>query len=947
MAGINKNFVVKNGLEVASNLIIADDTVKQVGIATTSLGYTLHVNGGIGVTDIYVTGIITSANLSVQGAVSFNDFSANTANIGILNASTLIYTPGIGSFSQLNIGTGGTSLKVTNAGFVGIGTTDPNSTLSVIGNVGVTGVVTTRNLNATGVGTIATLNSTTGTITTLTNTTLRSTTANATTGYIVTGVTTNFTSTNATATNLTGTAATITTLRSTTETTDTLNAVSGVVTSISGTNLVYSGVSTFTNGPVLIGSGTSTGTADQDLQVTGSAYFSGNLGLGLTNPTNKLNVSGNASVTGIFTATTFSGNVNAGVGTITNITNTNLTGTAATITTLNSTTGNITTLTSTTANATTGYIVTGVTTNFTSTNATATNLTGTAATITNITSTNGSITNITGTAATITTLRSNTSVTTGTLNAVAGVVTTISGSNASYTNINATHINATGIITATSFFGNGLGITSITASPAGSNKQIQFNNGGFTGGTPQLFYDFSNNRIGLGSDVPATSLDLYGNATTEALFVRNTSRPQGYVLSGVSASNYGRFAYYDGSAYGTLYINEGGGNVAISTTILTGTTSQAFQVNSGGYFNGKVGIANTNPAGGLEISTAGSTTVAQLTLSGTTNNWINLSATGSAAPSFTTRSAGTKFVLYNTLSGSAADIALGTDSATLWNSVQNTSSSFKWYGGTTLAGTLTGAGAFTAVGAIQGTTLTSTVATGTAPLTVTSTTQVPNLNASLHEGYATATAATGNTVVRRDASGNFNAGTITATLSGTATQVSNTLTLNTSGTGLSGSTTFNGSGASTFTVTSNATSANTASAIVARDASGNFNAGTITGNLSTSVLTNYTDAINALGNVTGTTNINLASGNFITATVTGTTSFTFTTGVATGAASFTLLLTNDAVAGRTVSWPAGVKWPAGSAPSRTTTANAVDLWTFFTPNNGTTWYGAISLYDLK
>lgn len=60
----------------------------------------------------------------------------------------------------------------------------------------------------------------------------------------------------------------------------------------------------------------------------------------------------------------------------------------------------------------------------------------------------------------------------------------------------------------------------------------------------------------------------------------------------------------------------------------------------------------------------------------------------------------------------------------------------------------------------------------------------------------------------------------------------NTLTLNVSGTGLSGSTTYNGSAAATFTVTSNATSANTASAIVARDASGNFTAGTITAALS-------------------------------------------------------------------------------------------------------------------
>lgn len=57
-----------------------------------------------------------------------------------------------------------------------------------------------------------------------------------------------------------------------------------------------------------------------------------------------------------------------------------------------------------------------------------------------------------------------------------------------------------------------------------------------------------------------------------------------------------------------------------------------------------------------------------------------------------------------------------------------------------------------------------------------------------------------------------------------------TLTLAVSGTGLSGSASFtaNQSGNTTFTVTSNATSANTASAIVARDASGNFSAGAIT-----------------------------------------------------------------------------------------------------------------------
>lgn len=86
-----------------------------------------------------------------------------------------------------------------------------------------------------------------------------------------------------------------------------------------------------------------------------------------------------------------------------------------------------------------------------------------------------------------------------------------------------------------------------------------------------------------------------------------------------------------------------------------------------------------------------------------------------------------------------------------------------------------------------------------------------------------------------------------------------TLTMNTSGTGLSGSTTYNGSGAATFTVTSNATNANTASTIVARDASGNFSAGTITATLSGNAST-ATSATSATTATTATTATNLAGG---------------------------------------------------------------------------------------
>ena len=71
--------------------------------------------------------------------------------------------------------------------------------------------------------------------------------------------------------------------------------VSGVNIS-SGTNINITGVSTFTTGPVLIGSGTSTGTASQPLQVTGGAYVSGAVGVGITNPQYKLDISGGSQI---------------------------------------------------------------------------------------------------------------------------------------------------------------------------------------------------------------------------------------------------------------------------------------------------------------------------------------------------------------------------------------------------------------------------------------------------------------------------------------------------------------------------------------------------------------------------------------------------------------------------------------------------------------------------
>ena len=55
---------------------------------------------------------------------------------------------------------------------------------------------------------------------------------------------------------------------------------------------------------------------------------------------------------------------------------------------------------------------------------------------------------------------------------------------------------------------------------------------------------------------------------------------------------------------------------------------------------------------------------------------------------------------------------------------------------------------------------------------------------------------------------------------------------------------------------------------------------------------------------------------------------------------FTLILTADGTA-RTITWPGSVKWPSGTGPTLTSTNNKVDILSFVSPDNGTTWYGFI------
>ena len=109
----------------------------------------------------------------------------------------------------------------------------------------------------------------------------------------------------------------------------------------------------------------------------------------------------------------------------------------------------------------------------------------------------------------------------------------------------------------------------------------------------------------------------------------------------------------------------------------------------------------------------------------------------------------------------------------------------------------------------------------------------------------------------------------------------------------------------------------------------------------------YADTVVALGNSGATMNIDCYTGAVFTATLSQNCTFTLRYPVSSGATSFTLILTNT-FASNTVAWAGGsFKFPGGAASlSRTTTANAIDVWVFFSPDSGVTWYGNIAMKNL-
>lgn len=139
-----------------------------------------------------------------------------------------------------------------------------------------------------------------------------------------------------------------------------------------------------------------------------------------------------------------------------------------------------------------------------------------------------------------------------------------------------------------------------------------------------------------------------------------------------------------------------------------------------------------------------------------------------------------------------------------------------------------------------------------------------------------------------------------------------------------------GSNVATFLATPS--SANLAAAVTDETGSGSLVFGT-SPTLTNPTITNYTETAYSANSSTAIT-LALTNGTVQIITLTGNATITMPT--ATAGKSFIMYLKQDATGSRTVTWST-VKWPGGTAPTITSTASKMDIYSFF--SDGTNWYG--------
>jgi hypothetical protein len=223
-----------------------------------------------------------------------------------------------------------------------------------------------------------------------------------------------------------------------------------------------------------------------------------------------------------------------------------------------------------------------------------------------------------------------------------------------------------------------------------------YNGSGVTGGFTQLSFLHKDSATAAvaASKIVGYATSLAAGAVSGGLIFSSSNA--GTISEAARFDNLGNFGLGNNNPIYKLDVTGGaritGITTITNTTVSTSPTTGALQVGGG------VGVSGTVSASGQFVSTQANNTATaggQIYLNGATGNRIDFNTNGTGAPTFTTRSTGAKIVLYPNISASAADYALGVESGFLWSGAPDATNGFKWYGGTTLAASLSGAGLLT------------------------------------------------------------------------------------------------------------------------------------------------------------------------------------------------------------------------------------------------------------